>query len=168
MNKLRSGHKGPKRHTYEEKRAWVLSLLEKKWEQNKRTTSPPLRFSICAIEDQEAWEAAFGGKTNIYTLGPNVSPDFARTLRRMWKDGDLSRLVGGNQESRRILAGLRRFRLSSPAHGEFASLGPAHNSFQSGGKSLGCVIGVIASPASSQFSPRPVHSSGPQSAPASP
>ena len=91
-----------KRHTYEEKRAWVLALLDKKLEASKRTHIPPQRPRVCAMEpdDQEAWESAFGGKVAIYTLGPNVSPDFARTLRRMWMGGDLLRLVSGNQEAR--------------------------------------------------------------------
>ncbi len=91
-----------KRFTHGEKRAWVMALLEKKWEFAKRVSNPPGRPSICAVDekDQEAWEAAFGGKTVIYTMGPNVSPAFARTLRRMWEEGDLSRLIGGNQDAR--------------------------------------------------------------------
>jgi hypothetical protein len=91
-----------KRFTHEEKAAWVMARLEEKWQLAKRTTNPPSRPTICAVdeEDQEAWEAAFGGKVIIYTIGPSVSPGFARTLRRMWEDGDLSRIVGGNQYAR--------------------------------------------------------------------
>lgn len=91
-----------KRRSHAEKRTWVLARLTAKWEQSKRTCYPPSRPFICAMstDDQEAWEAEFGGKTLIYTIGPNVSPNFARTLRRMWCDGDLERAVVGNQEAR--------------------------------------------------------------------
>ncbi len=89
------------RRTYAEKRAWVLGRLTAMWEDSCRTSNPPLRPFICGMEpdDQEAWEAEFGGQVKIYTVGPNVSPDFARTLRRMWMEGDLARSVGGNQEA---------------------------------------------------------------------
>lgn len=91
-----------KRFTHAQKRAWVLGRLMEKWEKSKRTHIPPMIPFICAVEeeDQEAWEAAFGGEVKIYTVGPNVSPGFARTLRRMWMDGDLRRAVIGNQEAR--------------------------------------------------------------------
>lgn len=95
-------NKDNRRHTHAEKRAWVLARLMDKWEYSKRTSSPACRPFICAIEedDQAAWEAVFGGKVHIYTVGPNVSPDFARTLRRMWMEGDLKRSVIGNQDAR--------------------------------------------------------------------
>jgi hypothetical protein len=91
------------RHTFAEKRAWVLSRLQSKYEQECRThygqgTRPFISGSD--QDDQRAWNAAFGGKEVIYTIGPNVSPDFARTLRRMFKEGDLARVTGGNQEAR--------------------------------------------------------------------
>lgn len=91
-----------KRHSYAEKRAWVLARLTEKWEREKRICSPPGHPFVSGMEeeDQEAWEAAFGGKVVIYTIGPNVSPDFARTLRRMWFDGDLKRSAVGNQDAR--------------------------------------------------------------------
>ena len=92
-----------KRHTYEEKRAWVLAWLDKQLEYSKRVhCGQPMRPWICAVEEetQEAWEKEFGGKVVIYTLGPNVSPDLARTLRRMWYDGDLVRSIIGNQEAK--------------------------------------------------------------------
>ncbi len=91
-----------KRHAYEEKRAWVIALLMKRWDNEKRHNVPPGRPFVCASdeEDQEAWEAAFGGKVVIYTLGPSISPDFARTLRRMFEDGDLARSTIGNQDAR--------------------------------------------------------------------
>ena len=91
-----------KRHTHAEKRAWVLARLNEEWERSKRTHNPPMRPYISGTdeEDQEAWEAAFGGSVKIYTLGPNVSPGFARTLRRMCRDGDLRRVIQGNQEAR--------------------------------------------------------------------
>jgi len=94
--------KKQKRRTHAEKRAWVLARLNEKYERSKRMHNPPMRPFVCAMEpdDQEAWEVSFGGNVRVYTLGPNVSPGFARTLRRMWMDGDLRRVVGGNQDAR--------------------------------------------------------------------
>ena len=91
-----------KRHTYEAKRAWVLARLQAQYEASCRTHNPPQRPYITAIEEDEqaAWEAAFGGKVVYYTVGPKISPDFARTLRRMFKEGDLARSTGGNQDAR--------------------------------------------------------------------
>lgn len=92
-----------KRHAYEEKRAWVMARLDAKLEYSKRVhAGSPMRPRISATDedDQTAWQASFGGKVVTYTLGPNVSPDFARTLRRMWLDGDLARGTAGNQDAR--------------------------------------------------------------------
>jgi hypothetical protein len=47
-----------------------------------------------------AWSKEFHGRELQYTLGPNVSPDFARTLRRMYRDGLLVRATSGNQDAR--------------------------------------------------------------------
>ncbi len=91
-----------KRHTHAQKRAWILARLTAKWELEKKTSNPPLRPFICAMEpnDQEAWFAEFGGQIKIYWVGPDVSPDFARTLRRMFVAGDLRRSTQGNQEAK--------------------------------------------------------------------
>ena len=91
-----------RRYTHAEKREWILARLMEKWEYAKRTSDPPCRPFVCTMEpdDQEAWEAKFGGKVDIYTIGPNVSSGFARALRRMWMDGDLKRSVNGNQEAK--------------------------------------------------------------------
>jgi hypothetical protein len=90
------------RRKYSDKRAWVLARLQAKYEHSSRTHNPPQRPFICAMdeEDQKAWEAAFGGKVVYYTVGPKISPDFARTLRRMFVEGDLARVTGGNQDAR--------------------------------------------------------------------
>lgn len=91
------------RRCHSEKRAWVLARLQAKYEQDCRTHygqgSRPF-VSGSDQEDQEAWHAEFGGKEVVYTLGPSVSPDFARTLRRMWREGDLARITRGNQDAR--------------------------------------------------------------------
>jgi hypothetical protein len=90
------------RRKYEEKRAWVLNRLQAQYEYSCRVHNPPDRPWISATDqdEQEAWHAEFGGKEVIYTMGPNVSPDFARTLRRMYADGDLVRVTNGNQDAR--------------------------------------------------------------------
>lgn len=90
------------RRTFAEKRAWVLRRLRERYEYSCRTSNPPMTPIISASEqeDQEAWQKEFGGKEVIYTLGPNVSPDFAKTLRRMWLNGDLKRGTQGNQDAR--------------------------------------------------------------------
>lgn len=91
------------RHKFSEKRAWVLARLQAQYEQDCRTHcgqgSRPF-ISASDQDEQEAWHAAFGGKEIIYTLGPNISPDFARTLRRMYVAGDLARITRGNQDAR--------------------------------------------------------------------
>lgn len=90
------------RRKYEEKREWVLRRLQEKYDYSCRVHSPPQTPWICAIdeEDQRAWQEEFGGQVKIYSMGPNVSPDFARTLRRMCDEGDLRRVVRGNQDAR--------------------------------------------------------------------
>lgn len=91
------------RHTFAEKRQWVLDRLSEKREYDRRVYSGyVLCPSISATdqEDQEAWVEAFGGKEKIYTMGPNVSPDFSRTLRRMFQAGDLVRTCQGNQDAK--------------------------------------------------------------------
>lgn len=90
------------RHSHRSKREWVLARLEAKYAESCRTHNPPQRPFICAVdeEDQAAWQERFGGYEVIYSLGPNVSPGFARTLRRMFKNGDLKRSLGGNQDAR--------------------------------------------------------------------
>jgi hypothetical protein len=92
------------RHSYAEKRAWIIKWLEDKrshWERT-HTGDTAIRQWICATDEdtQRAWEAAFGGKTHIYTIGPSVSPGLARTLRRMFEAGDLVRVTSGNQDAR--------------------------------------------------------------------
>ena len=92
-----------KRFTHMEKAAWVIARLESKLEYSKRVhIGLPMRPFVSATDekDQEAWESAFGGKVNVYTMGPNISPAFARTLRRMWEEGDLARIIRGNQDAK--------------------------------------------------------------------
>jgi len=102
LEKLKS--KNNKRHTHEEKASWVMSRLQGKLEYSKRVhVGNPMRPYVSSSDedDQEAWKAAFGGKELVYTIGPNISPGFARTLRRMWMDGELARVTHGNQEAKR-------------------------------------------------------------------
>lgn len=89
-----------KRRTFKEKQDWILARLDAQWEVNKRVCKPPFPPSISSSEeeDEEAWHQEFGGHRKYYTMGPCVSPDFARTLRKMWLNGLLYRYVGGNQD----------------------------------------------------------------------
>jgi hypothetical protein len=92
-----------KRRTFGEKKNWILERLERKWEFELRTTVrghfAPI---ICSSdeEDEEAWHAEFGGRRTYYTMGNQVSPDFAKTLRLMWEQGILLRRTLGNQGAR--------------------------------------------------------------------
>jgi len=92
-----------KRRTFEEKQQWVLDRLEKAWELTLRTTiSGHYAPSISPgdEEDEDAWHREFGGYRQYYLMGNHVSPDFARTLRRMWENGILLRSIVGNQGAR--------------------------------------------------------------------
>tara|TARA_R110002110_G_scaffold22933_11_gene88259 strand:+ start:1524 stop:1865 length:342 start_codon:yes stop_codon:yes gene_type:complete len=92
-----------KRRTFKEKQNWILALLEKRWEFNKRTQPqnprPPM-ISATDEETEEEWHDEFGGQRRYYTLGPHVSPDFARTLRAMYANGILYRGTMGNQDAK--------------------------------------------------------------------
>jgi hypothetical protein len=111
MPKKTSGSRGSsdprplrrKRRSFEEKQRWVLDRLEKKWELELRTTvkghyAPVLSPSEEA--DEEAWYQEFGGYRVYYLMGNHVSPDFAKTLRKMWENGVLLRKTLGNQGAR--------------------------------------------------------------------
>jgi hypothetical protein len=92
-----------KRRTFEEKQNWILDRLEKAWQLELRTTisghyAP--HISSSNEDDEEAWHQEFGGCRKWYLMGHHVSPDFARTLRRMWKNGILYRATSGNQGAR--------------------------------------------------------------------
>jgi hypothetical protein len=92
-----------KRRSFEEKQRWVLDRLEEKWEFKLRTTvkghyAPLLSPSDEA--DEEAWHQEFGGYRKYYLMGNHVSPDFAKTLRKMWENGVLLRKTQGNQGAR--------------------------------------------------------------------
>ena len=92
-----------KRRTLEEKERWVLDRLEKAWERTLRTTISghyaPL-ISPSDEKDEECWHQEFGGYRRHYLMGNHVSPDFARTLRKMWEKGILLRKILGNQGAR--------------------------------------------------------------------
>ena len=75
---------------YQEKCKWLLDCIEKTWK--KRLT---LHEESLEIEDHQQ----FGVKLKIYTIGPPVCPDLARTLRRMWRDGLLRRSTFGNHDA---------------------------------------------------------------------
>ena len=92
-----------KRRSFEEKRQWILKRFADQFAYSCRVYNPPQRPWISASDEdeQQAWEKEFGGKVVYYTMGPNVSPDFARTLRRMYIAGELVRSTGGNQDARR-------------------------------------------------------------------
>jgi hypothetical protein len=94
---------GRKRRSFDEKRKWVLDRLEKKWEFELRTTieghyAPFLSPSEEA--DEEAWHKEFGGYRKYHLMGNHVSPDFAKTLRKMLENGTLLRKTLGNQGAR--------------------------------------------------------------------
>jgi hypothetical protein len=111
MPKKTSGSRGSndprplrrKRRSFEEKQRWVLDRLEKKWEFELRTTvkghCAPL-LSPSEEADEEAWHQEFGGYRKYYLMGNHVSPDFAKTLRKMWENGVLLRKTLGNQGAR--------------------------------------------------------------------
>jgi hypothetical protein len=77
------------RHTYNEKREWVLDYLAKHGE-----------AGTFDDEFHDAWHKQFGGKIQVYTVGPNRCPDAVRTLRRMWTEDELNRRIVGNQYAR--------------------------------------------------------------------
>ncbi len=92
-----------KRRSFKDKQNWILDRLDRKWSQTLRTTisdhyAP--RISSSDEDDEEAWHQEFGGQRHYYLMGPHVSPDFARTLRKMWLNGILYRSTGGNQGAR--------------------------------------------------------------------
>lgn len=92
-----------KRRTFEEKQKWVLDRLENAWEYILRTTiSGHYAPSISPgdEDDEEAWHQEFGGYRRYYLMGNHVSPDFAKTLRKMWENGILLRSTMGNQGAR--------------------------------------------------------------------
>ena len=111
MPKKTSGSRGSndprslrqKRRSFREKQKWVLDRLEKKWEFELRTTVKghyaPL-LSPSEEADEEAWHQEFGGYRKYYLIGNHVSPDFAKTLRKMWENGVLLRKTLGNQGAR--------------------------------------------------------------------
>jgi hypothetical protein len=91
------------RRTFKEKQNWVLDRFDRKWQRVLRTiVSGHYAPSISASdeEDEEAWHKEFGGYRRYYTMGGNVSPDFARTLRAMYENGILYRGTAGNQGAR--------------------------------------------------------------------
>ena len=89
------------RRTFKEKQQWILDRFEEKWERIKRTTNPPRPPSISASDESEeqAWHDEFGGQRIYYTMGGCISPDFARTLRKMYLNGILYRGTAGNEQS---------------------------------------------------------------------
>jgi len=88
-----------KRRAFEEKQQWILDRFAAKWEFRKRTSTCRIAPSISASDEkeEEAWHKEFGGQRHYYTLGGCISPDFARTLRKMYENGILRRGTIGNQ-----------------------------------------------------------------------
>lgn len=92
-----------KRRSFKEKQNWILERLEREWQQILRTTVSghyPPDISPSDESAEEAWHQEFGGYRKWYLMGNHVSPDFARTLRRMWENGILYRSTFGNQGAR--------------------------------------------------------------------
>lgn len=92
-----------KRRSFKEKQNWILERLEQSWERKLRTTISghyPPSISSSDEDDEEAWHQEFGGQRRYYLMGNHVSPDFARTLRKMWENGILYRATRGNQGAR--------------------------------------------------------------------
>ena len=92
-----------KRRTFKEKQNWIIARLEEEWQRTLRispTTPYSPSISSSDEDDEEAWHADFGGYRIYYMMGNHVSPDFARTLREMWKNGILYRTTQGNQGAR--------------------------------------------------------------------
>lgn len=97
------GNPRRKRRSFKEKQNWILERLDRKWERILRTTVSgyyPPNISSSDEEDEEAWHQEFGGHRKYYLMGNHVSPDFARTLRKMWENGILYRSTMGNQGAR--------------------------------------------------------------------
>ena len=92
-----------KRRTFEEKQKWVLDRLENAWDYILRTTISGHYAPFISPgdeDDEEAWHREFGGYRKHYLMGNHVSPDFAKTLRKMWANGILLRSTMGNQGAR--------------------------------------------------------------------
>ncbi len=91
------------RRSFKEKQNWIIERLDREWDWILKTTvlgHYPPDISSNNEEDEEAWHQEFGGYRIWYLMGHHVSPDFARTLRKMWKNGILYRSTGGNQGAR--------------------------------------------------------------------
>lgn len=92
-----------KRRTFQEKQNWILDRLESEWQFTLRTTVTGHMAPSISSGDEEAenaWHEEFGGRRVYYTMGAHSSPDFARTLRKMWRNGLLYRATIGNQGAR--------------------------------------------------------------------
>ncbi len=89
------------RKTFKEKEQWIIDRFESKWEFSKRTSSNPIPPSISASDEEEeqAWHDEFGGYRKYYTMGGCISPDFAKTLRKMYENGILRRGTSGNEQT---------------------------------------------------------------------
>jgi len=101
--KAKPGGARRKRRSFQEKQNWILDRLENEWQRILRTTISghyPPDISSSDVDDEEAWHKEFGGQRIYYLMGNHVSPDFARTLRKMWENGILYRSTAGNQGAR--------------------------------------------------------------------
>ncbi len=84
--------------SYEEKRDWILEFMR-----NRGSADYMQYVSTFDEEFHNAYHDKFGGKINLYMIGPNIVPNANRTLRQMWERGDVRRKRIGNQDARQYM-----------------------------------------------------------------